>query len=88
MINDWKINSISPNRVDPWTNSINIVGFAYAAAPFGIRARSQGVCEEFEELKLASSFGIILVKFDFWPKLLGDILEFYRDCLGRTSSQI
>ena len=32
-INDRKINSISPNRVDPWTNSINIVEFAYAAAP-------------------------------------------------------
>ena len=42
----------------------------------------------FEDLAIASSFGIILVKFDFWTKLLGDNLEFYRNCLGRTSSQI
>ena len=78
MINDRKINSISPNRVDPWTNSTNIVGFAYAAAPFGIRAISKlGL----GWIKLGIEVLKILARFHFWPSAW-KLSEIFQSSLG------
>ena len=71
--------------MDPWTNSTNIVGFAYAAAPFGIKAISKLGSGW---IKLGIEVLKIFVKIHCWPsawKLSGIFSEAAWRLLGVAS---
>ena len=78
-----KINSISPNWVDPWTNSTNIVGFAYAAAPFWYQSLDRvGSSLDVKFWRFWQSFISGRVAWSLsgnFPRLLGVCLESNRD---------